>query len=85
MIVGQRLRTYLLKTIRSVRFGAPGHQLLVIDNASPVHQLRKDLARIAEQTTPFLLRTITTAGMAELEAQNWTRMEGGCIPGVGGA
>ena len=47
VVVGHGLRTYFLNTVRSVRTSAPGDQILVVDNASPNHQLRKDLARIA--------------------------------------
>jgi hypothetical protein len=48
IVVGHGLRTYFLNTVRSVRKTSPGDEILVIDNASPDWQLRRDMLRLAE-------------------------------------
>lgn len=47
VVVGHGLRTYFLNAVRSVRLVAPDAEILVVDNASPDHQLRVDLSNVA--------------------------------------
>lgn len=48
VVVGHGLRTYFLNTVRSVRMAAATDEILVVDNASPDHQLVKDLRRVTD-------------------------------------
>ena len=47
VVVGHSLRTYFLNAVRSVRLVAPDDEILVIDNASPGHELRAELSNVA--------------------------------------
>jgi hypothetical protein len=49
VVVGHGLPSYFLNAVRSVRATAPGDQILVIDNASPGAELRRELSRLADE------------------------------------
>jgi hypothetical protein len=49
VVVGHGLATYFLNAVRSVRATSPDDHVLVIDNASPDHELRAELKRIADE------------------------------------
>jgi hypothetical protein len=48
VVVGHGLRTYFLNAVRSVRMVAPSDEILVVDNASPDLQLRRELTAFAK-------------------------------------
>jgi hypothetical protein len=48
VIVGHGLRTYFLNAVHSVRMAAPDDEILVLDNASPDPQLRRELSALSD-------------------------------------